>query len=110
MATILYTVKATISKDNEAAFNKWYNEVHALPLSAAPGVLSARRYRAILGEDIYQYMTTYEFEDERAMKDLMASDLIRDLRANFDHTYPESRRAYAAYEQIWQAPPKVKSA
>src|SRR5205823_2898932 len=110
MATVLYTVKATISKANEAAFNKWYNEIHVQPLLASPGVLSARRYRAILGEDVYQYITLYEFKDEKTLKDMMASDLMRALKADFDRTFPESRRVAAAYEQIWQSAPKGKPA
>lgn len=28
MATVLFVVKATISKDKEAAFNRWYNDEH----------------------------------------------------------------------------------
>jgi hypothetical protein len=110
MATVLYTVKATISKENEAAFNKWYNEIHILPILNSPSVLSARRYRAIIGEDVYQYITLYEFKDEKSLRDMMASDLMRDSKADFDRTYPESRRVSAAYEQIWQSPPKMKPA
>ena len=30
MATVLFVVKATIRKDQEAAFNRWYNEEHRL--------------------------------------------------------------------------------
>jgi hypothetical protein len=28
MATVLFVVKATIRKDREEAFNRWYNEEH----------------------------------------------------------------------------------
>ncbi len=51
MAVTLFVVRATITKDKEAAFNKWYNEEHAPQLLQYNGAASARRYRKILGDD-----------------------------------------------------------
>lgn len=61
MPTVLFTVKATISKDREEAFNRWYNQQHCPQVLRFTGAVSAKRYRAILGEDTYQYMAVYEF-------------------------------------------------
>ena len=44
-------ILATIPKDKEDAFNRWYNEEHVPQVLQWKGVVSARRYRAILGED-----------------------------------------------------------
>ena len=47
MATVLFIVKATIPKDKEAAFNKWYNDEHcpqALQLPMGLTRLSGRPY------------------------------------------------------------------
>ncbi|MBI4199499.1 MAG: hypothetical protein HY535_03385, partial [Chloroflexi bacterium] len=55
MATVLFVVKATITKDREEAFNRWYNEEHVPQFLQFKGAVSARRYKAIMGEDKYQY-------------------------------------------------------
>ena len=67
-----------------------------------PGAVSARRYKAILGEDKFQYMAVYEFASEAAFKRFQDSDhlktLIKDYNANFSET---SERERSAYVQIW---------
>ncbi|HUZ89480.1 MAG TPA: DUF4286 family protein [Candidatus Acidoferrales bacterium] len=101
MPTVLYTVKSTISKQNEAAYNKWYNEDHIPQFLAYPGVVSAHRFRSILGEDTYQYIALYEFQDERTLREMLDSAQMKDLKADFDRRFPESKRSSAAYEQVW---------
>jgi len=68
MAVTIFVVRATITKDREAAFNKWYNEEHAPQVLQFNGAVSARRYKKILGEDKFQYMAVYEFASEAAFK------------------------------------------
>ena len=101
MATILFMVKATIPSDKEAAFNRWYNEEHVPQVLQWKGVVSARRYRAILGEDTYQYMAVYELVNEENFRALMASDHMKALRAEYDAHFPMSERARLAYAQVW---------
>ncbi|MGH7902966.1 MAG: DUF4286 family protein [Candidatus Dormibacteraceae bacterium] len=98
---VLYIVKSTIGAASEAAFNRWYNEVHVPQFLRHPGAVGARRLRAIAGEDTYQYATLYEFRDERAFHEMQESQLMKDLKADFDRAFPESRRTTAAYEQVW---------
>jgi hypothetical protein len=50
MATVLFIVKATIPRKKEAAFNRWYNYKHCPQFLRYPGAVSARRYKAIMGE------------------------------------------------------------
>src|SRR5258706_6471670 len=87
MAITIFVVRATITKDREAAFNKWYNEEHAPQVLQFNGAASARRYKKILGEDKFQYMAVYEFASEAAFKRFQESDylktLIKDYNANF---------------------------
>ena len=89
MAVTLFVVRATITKDRESAFNKWYNEEHVLQALGSNGAVSARRYRKILGDDKFQYMAVYEFANEAAFKKFQESDhlktLIKDYDANFAH-------------------------
>jgi hypothetical protein len=65
MPTVLFVVKATIASSREEAFNRWYDETHVPDVLKFPGVVSARRYRALEGEDTYQYMAVYEVRDEK---------------------------------------------
>ena len=102
MATVLFMVKATISRDQEEAFNKWYNEVHAPQVLQFNGAVSARRYKAILGEDEYQYLAMYEIKDEETFQRLMDSDHFKDLKAAYDAEFGSvSERARSAYVQVW---------
>jgi hypothetical protein len=101
MATVLFVVKATIPKDREAAFNRWYNEEHCPQLLQYNGAVSARRYRALMGEDTYQYMAVYELKDEATLKRLIESDHMKTLRAEYDAHFPDSERARFAYEQVF---------
>ena len=64
MAVTLFMVRATITKDKDAAFNRWYNEEHVPQVLQFNGAVSARRYKKILGEDKFDYMTLYEFASE----------------------------------------------
>ena len=102
MATTLFVVRATITKDKEAAFNTWYNKEHAPQVLQFNGAVSARRYRKILGEDKFQYMAVYEFANEDAFKRFQESDhlktLVKDYDANFSGV---SDRQRSAYVQVW---------
>jgi len=102
MATVLFIVKATIRKDQETAFNRWYNEEHVPQFLQWKGAVSARRYRVILGEDTYQYMAVYELVNEANFRALMESDHMKTLRAEYDaHFGAVSERARFAYEQVF---------
>lgn len=102
MATVLFVVKATIAKDREEAFNRWYNEEHVPQFLRFPGAVSARRYKAIMGEDKYQYMAVYELKDEATFHRLMDSEHMKELRADYDTEFGAvSLRARFAYTQVW---------
>lgn len=102
MAVTIFVVRATITKDREAAFNKWYNEEHAPQLLRYNGAVSARRYRKILGEDKFQYMAVYEFASEDVFRRFQESEhfkeLVKEYNANFGDT---SERERSAYVQVW---------
>lgn len=102
MATVLFVVKATIRRDQEDAFNRWYNEEHVPQFLRWKGAVSARRYRAIEGEETYQYIAVYELESEANFRALMASEHMRELRAEYDARFGAvSQRARFAYAQVW---------
>jgi len=102
MPTVLFVVKASIAKDREEAFNRWYNEEHCPQFLRFPGAVSARRYRAIMGEEKYQYMAVYEVQNEETFQRLMASAHFQELKNEYDaHFGAVSERTRSAYVQVW---------
>jgi len=102
MATVLFVVKATIAADHEDEFNRWYNEEHVPQFLRFPGAVSARRYKALMGEDRWQYMAVYEVQDEATFRRLMASAHFEQLKADYDAKFGKlSERARFAYTQVW---------
>lgn len=102
MATALLTVKATITSDREKEFNEWYNHEHIPDLFKFKGIVSARRYKAILGEDKFQYIALYEFESQDTLEQFLKSDHFAWLKKETDaHFGDVCERQRAAYVQVW---------
>src|SRR5262245_50541128 len=101
MPTVLFVVKATIAPEQEAAFNRWYNEEHVPQVLQFPGLVSALRYRALEGEDTYRYMAVYEVKDEATYRQLIESDQLKRQRKDYDAHFAQSARARSAYVQVW---------
>ena len=98
----LFIVKATITPDKEAEFNRWYHEVHIPDVLKYPGCLSARRYKALSGEEKFQYMAVYEFKDQEALEGFLKSDFLKGLAKDYeDHYGPFSERARMSYLQVY---------
>jgi hypothetical protein len=49
--------------------------------------VSARRYKAILGEDKFRYMAVYEVQDEKTFRALMKSGHMKALRRDYDRWF-----------------------
>jgi hypothetical protein len=60
------TVMADIPTEQDADFNKWYNEVHIPEICACPGYIGARRFVAAEGSP--RYLAVYEIESADALK------------------------------------------
>lgn len=100
--TALLIVKQTITEDREEAFNRWYNEEHVPQFMQWKGVVSARRYKAFLGEDKYQYIAIYELESQESLERLFHSDLGKALRDEYDKNFGDvSERVRFMYTQVW---------
>ena len=99
--TVLFVVKAVPPKGKEAEFNRWYNDEHVPDVLKYPGVVSARRYQAIAGEDKYEYMAVYEIKDEATYRRFIASDHMKALVADYDKRFPGSERMRFAYQQVF---------
>lgn len=102
MPTVLFVVKATIPRERENEFNRWYNEEHVPQFLQFPGAVSARRYKALEGEERWQYMAVYELQDEATYRRLMGSPHFKQLRADYDAKFGDvSERGRFAYTQVW---------
>jgi len=102
MATAVLMVKMKVTKDIEAEFNRFYDEVHIPDVLAFPGAVSFRRYRAILGEDHYQLLSIVEFKDEATLRRFLDSDYRKTIADKIDAKFGTViERHRFAYEQIW---------
>ncbi len=103
MATALFMVRASIPKEREAEFNRWYNEEHCPQVLQYRGAVSARRYRALLGEDKYQYLAVYEFQDQPTLERFLELEHFAELRREYDAHFGGgvSERARSTYVQVW---------
>ena len=64
--TALLMVYVDVDIENDAEFNRWYNEEHIPERLSAPGFLDAARYEALKGGP--RYLAVYELETVDAMK------------------------------------------
>ena len=102
MAIGVFTVKATIAPDREKAFNEWYNNEHVPDVLRYKGVVSARRYKATVPEDRFQYIAVYEFASEEILSEFLKSDFLKALKKEYDaHFGDVSERQWAGYTQVW---------
>jgi hypothetical protein len=91
MTRAVYLVFANPAADvSEEAFNQWYNNVHVPDVTAVPGILSGRRFRASesfprLAGDAgdYRFLAMYEIESDdleavfASIKERLADGRIR---------------------------------
>lgn len=102
MAIAILTVRATITPEQEEAFNHWYNTEHVPQLLRYRGAVGGRRYKKILGEDKFQYMAVYEFESEETFRKFLDSDHYAEMIEEYNVNFGEaSERVRNAYVQVW---------
>jgi hypothetical protein len=63
MAPVLQIGRMSVPDDVDTEWNAWYNGDYIPGYRKVPGVIYARRFRVVEGEG--QYITVYEFEDEK---------------------------------------------
>ena len=65
-----FIVETKVSPENELKYNEWFNKVHIPLVLKSPGMLRARRYKAMDAEDSQgKYLTIFEMQNEEAVKE-----------------------------------------
>lgn len=102
MATVLFVVRANVSAERDDAFNRWYNTEHIPQVLQYRGTVSARRYKSIIGDERFRYMTLYEFESEETFRKFLDSEHLKELIGEYDANFGEvSERERSGYVQVW---------
>jgi uncharacterized protein (TIGR02118 family) len=97
----LFAVRASVDPEHEAEFNRWYDEEHLPDVARLPGCLGAARYRVLEGDGSHQYMATYAFESEAALRTALRSDYIRQMIRLYDEAVGAfSTRTRTTYTRI----------
>ena len=101
MAVVLFVVKA-LSRRSGGGVQSLVQRGALPAIAAVPGAVSARRYKAIMGEDEYQYIAVYEFESEATFQRFLKSEHLEELKREYDaHFAGVSERTRSAYVQVW---------
>ncbi len=97
----LLIIMARVAPDKEEVFNRWYNEEH-LPrvLERLPGILGARRYRIREGEEEFQFMALYEFENYTTLEAALNSSAMKKLIEEYNEAFGSGGRKRIKAVQI----------
>jgi hypothetical protein len=88
---VMLDIDAAIDEDE---FNRWYFAEHIAERLACPGVLAARRFRAVVGEP--RYLALYELETPDALETEEYRSLARSRLAGNSVAEPRgSARTFA---------------
>jgi len=87
-ARFLNIVAIDCQPEQEARFNKWYNEVHIPMLLKFDGMLGVTRYRLLGGsEGQAKYLAIYEFTDKTSLDAYQKSPELAAARDEMNQTW-----------------------
>jgi antibiotic biosynthesis monooxygenase (ABM) superfamily enzyme len=96
---IINIVATGCHPDDEAKFNKWYDEIHIPMLLKFDGMLGVIRYRLCGGgEGQAKYLAVYEFKNQAAMDGFQKSAELAAAREEMSETWKGR-----AFEIKWRA-------
>ena len=81
VGTTVLVVTMEVDPEDEAEFNKWYNEQHLPERMEIPGYVSARRFKLEEGDGALQYLCIWELEDGSPLQSQMYKDQQADPTA-----------------------------
>lgn len=97
-------VRATVTPEREADFNRWYDTEHTPDaVRAFPGCIGGARYKVVLGDGSHQYVALYAFPTAEAMDRALTGPEIKKLLAIYDADVGAfSTRNRTTYSKIFE--------
>ncbi len=100
-STVL-VVTMEVDPEDEAEFNKWYNEQHLPERMEIPGYVSARRFKLEEGEGALTYLCIWELEDGSPLQSQMYKEQQADPTALYQRVNKTIKaRTRGLYRQIY---------
>jgi len=88
MAQVINVVGTRCHPDDEARFNKWYDEVHIPMLLKFKGMKKVTRFKAAYEPKEYpKYLTIYEFDSKKDFEAFQNSPELAAARAEMAETW-----------------------
>ena len=81
VGTTVLVVTMDVDPEDEAEFNKWYNEQHLPERMEIPGYVSARRFKLEEGDGALTYLCIWELEDGSPLQSQMYKEQNADPTA-----------------------------
>ena len=81
VGTTVLVVTMDVDPEDEAEFNKWYNEQHLPERMEIPGYVSARRFKLEEGDGALTYLCIWELEDGSPLQSQMYQEQNADPTA-----------------------------
>ena len=95
-------VTMEVDPEDEAEFNKWYNEQHLPERMEIPGYISARRFKLEEGDGALTYLCIWELEDGSPLQSQMYRDQQADPTALYERVNKTIKaRTRGLYRQIY---------
>ena len=95
-------VTMEVDPEDEAEFNKWYNEQHLPERMEIPGYVSARRFKLEEGDGALTYLCIWELEDGSPLQSQMYKDQQADPTALYERVNKTIKaRTRGLYRQIF---------
>ena len=102
VGTTVLVVTMDVDPEDEAEFNKWYNEQHLPERMEIPGYISARRFRLEEGDGALKYLCIWELEDGSPLQSRMYKDQQADPTALYERVNKTIKaRTRGLYRQIF---------
>lgn len=103
---VIHIVGTSCRPEQEAKFNRWYDQVHIPMLFRFPGMTAVRRLKRDAGDGEYpEYLAIYEFADREAFEAFQASPERQAAMEETARTWGEDK-----FEVIWRVQYEVLGA
>ena len=102
VGTTVLVVTMDVDPEDEAEFNKWYNEQHLPERMEIPGYVSARRFKLEEGNGALTYLCIWELEDGSPLQSRMYQEQNADPTALYLRVNQTIKaRTRGLYRQIY---------